>query len=114
MESAPFKCDMDGYVELVSKGIKNVLWIPTLIKEIYVMALPTDLGLAVEYGFDAFISAFAILGYFISMVYYIGEELGFGEAICSVGEIADKPITHIYTAFNLSNPKPEDATTTTS
>ena len=32
---AEFECSMDGYVELVSKGIKNVLWIPTLIKELY-------------------------------------------------------------------------------
>ena len=77
-----FECSMDGYVELVEKGIKNVLWIPTLIKELYVMALPTDLGLAVEYGFDAFISVFAILGYFISMVYYVGMEFGFGDPIC--------------------------------
>ena len=108
-----FECSMDGYVELVSKGIKNVLWIPTLIKEIYVMALPTDLGLAVEYGFDGFISAFAILGYFISMVYYVGEEFGFGSVICTLATTADKPISHIYNAFNLSNPKLDETTTTT-
>ena len=107
-----FECSMDGYVELVTKGIKNVLWIPTLIKEIYVMALPTDLGLAVEYAFDAFVSVFAILGYFISMVYYIGEDLGFGDAICTLMTAIDGPITHIYSSFNLSNPK-DDATTTT-
>ena len=104
---------MDGYVELVTKGIKNVLWIPTLIKEIYILALPTDLGLAVEYGFDAFISVFAILGYFISMVYYIGEDFGFGSSICSIMTTLNGPITHIYDAFNLAHAQPEDATTTT-
>ena len=73
---------MDGIVGLVVMGIKNVLWIPTLIKEIYVLALPRDLGLAVEFAFDGFISAFAILGYALSVVYYLAEQFGFGDIIC--------------------------------
>ena len=109
-----FECSMDGFVDLVAKGIKNVLWIPTLIKEIYVMALPRDLGLALEFAFDGFISAFAIFGYAISMLYYVGESFGFGGVICSIMTVVDKPVSHIYQAFNLSDPKPEDNATASS
>ena len=72
------------------------------------MALPEELALAVEYGFDGFINAFAIIGYFISMVYYFGLQFGFGAAVCSVMTIVDKPVSHVYNAFNLSNPKETD------
>ena len=91
-----FTCDMDGYVDIVTKQIKNILFLPTLLKETYVYMLPEDLGKALEFSYDGFLSIFAFLGYVISIAYYVGLEYGFGAPICSLMTTIAGPINTIY------------------
>ena len=91
-----FDCTMNGFVEIVDKVIKNVLFIPMLIKELLTMFLPADLGSAIEYNVNGLVMVFHIPAYFFAMIYYMAAAYGYGAPICTAFSYINIPVDFIF------------------
>jgi hypothetical protein len=98
-----FECTMDGYVGIVTKLIKSFLFVPSIIKEAYILLLPDDLAKAVDLTYDGVLSIFAFPGYAIAVFYYLGLEYGFAEPICSVMTSVAVPINAVYGCIDFAD-----------
>ena len=91
-----FNCTMNGFVEIVDKSIKNVLFVPMVIKELLTMLLPSDLANAIEFTVDGLIQVFHIPGYFFAMIYYWANAYGYGAPICTAFSYINIPVDFIF------------------
>ena len=113
MTDTEFECNMDGYVDIVTKQVKNVLFIPSLVKEAYIYMLPDDLAKAVDLTYDGVLSIFAFGGYAIAVFYYLGLEYGFADPICSIMTSAAGPINTVYGYIDFAEIVVDSTDTTT-
>ena len=83
-KSGKFECSMDGYTNMVIELTDLTLVVFALGKEIFAAMLPVDLKKALKFLWKGLVGSSKWSGYLTSAVFYLSEEMEFGDTLCEL------------------------------
>ena len=87
---------MDGYTNMVIEITDLTLLILALAKETFAVMMPIDLRKAIKYGWKALVGSSAWMGYLIAALYYLSEEMEFGDTLCELSSYGYEVIDFLH------------------
>ena len=96
-KSGKFECSMDGYTNMVIEITDLTLVVFALAKEIFASMLPRDLKKALKFAWKGLVGSSKWSGYLVSAIFYLSEEMEFGDTLCEVSGFGFEIIDALHT-----------------